>query len=65
METVMARVMIECPKTGRAIYTGLNLSWTTFESYEIGESRIKCAHCGEIHVWTRSDAMLDEAGGEA
>ncbi len=61
----MARVMIECPKTGRAIYTGLNLSWTTFESYEFGESCIKCAHCGEIHVWTRSDTMLDEAGGEA
>ena len=60
----MARVMIECPKTGRMIYTGLNLSWTTFETYEIGESCIKCAHCGEVHEWTRSDAMLDEVGGE-
>lgn len=61
----MARVMIECPQTGRMVYTGLNLSWNTFEIYKIGESCIECPYCGEVHVWTRPDAVLDEVGGEA
>lgn len=60
----MARVMIECPNTGKMIYTGMNLNWSTFESTFIGEACIRCPKCGEVHEWRREDVFMDEVGGE-
>lgn len=59
----MPRVLIECPETHKLIYTGLNMNWSTFESTKIGEQTYpRCPECGEQHVWTRRDAVLDEIG---
>lgn len=59
----MPRVMITCPETGKAVYTGSRFSWQTFDSTKIGERSIKCPYCGQEHVWRRADVELDEDGG--
>ena len=59
----MPRVMIECPETGRPVYTGINLNWETFESYRFDSQTLSCPECGRQHQWSRADALLDEAGG--
>jgi len=59
----MPRVLIECPATGKMIYTGINLNWQTFDSYRIGEQSVPCPKCGATHIWGRVDAELDESGG--
>ncbi len=59
----MPRVLIECPDTGKQVYTGINLNWETFESYKFGAQTLPCPECGREHQWSRADALLDEAGG--
>lgn len=58
----MARAMIICPETGKAIYTHLNFSWNTFDTTRIGEQSIQCPKCGKVHTWRREDAYLEEDG---
>ncbi len=59
----MARVMINCPETGRPIYTHMNFDWLEFDSVTIGTKSVECPECGKVHEWTRHDAYLDEEGG--
>ena len=54
----MARVMIECPKTNRQVYVGLNLDWAALEALEPEEHSFQCSACGEEHRWTRGEANL-------
>ena len=42
----MPRVLIECPDTGKQVYTGVNLNWETFESYRFGTQTLPCPECG-------------------
>ena len=60
----MPRVLIQCPETGRPVYTGMNFDWLTFDSLQLGEKSIDCPECGKRHVWTRQDAILQADGGE-
>jgi endogenous inhibitor of DNA gyrase (YacG/DUF329 family) len=59
----VSRVMIDCPETGKPVYTHLSFEWDSFETVRIGERVIKCPECGKIHSWRRRDAYLDEDGG--
>ncbi len=61
----MARVMIRCPESDKPVYTGLNFEWPCFDSVQLGEKSIRCRECGEVHLWRRTDAYLDDDGGEA
>jgi hypothetical protein len=55
-------VLIECPATHKMVYTGVNLNWNSFEATKIGEQSVPCPRCGEVHRWTRADAIIDEVG---
>jgi endogenous inhibitor of DNA gyrase (YacG/DUF329 family) len=59
----MPRVTVTCPKTGKQVYTGVNLNWDTFDSYEFKQQTFDCPECGKWHTWSRADATLDETGG--
>ncbi len=59
----MARVMIDCPETGKRIYTHMNFDWLEFEAVTIGTKSVVCPACGKIHQWTRSDSTLEDDGG--
>ena len=54
----MASVMIDCPETGREIYTGIETDEASFAKLPDVLSRTQCSVCGQEHVWTRQDAWL-------
>ncbi len=58
----MARVMIDCPETGKAIYTHMNFEWIGYDSVQIGTKSVPCPVCGKVHEWTRDDSYLEEDG---
>jgi len=58
----MASVMIDCPETGREIYTGIETDEASFAKLPDVLSRMQCPVCGQEHVWTRENARL-AAGG--
>ena len=60
----MPRVLITCPRTERRVYTGLNLDWSTLETFDSSEQTLTCPECGERHAWTKPDAILIADGGE-
>lgn len=58
----MARVMIDCPETGKPVYTGLNFEESDWDAVPVGTRRVECPRCGGIHEWGRTDAYLDDDG---
>lgn len=59
----MARVMINCPDTGKPIYTHMNFDWLDFDAIPVGTKSVECPQCGKFHEWTRADAYLEDDGG--
>ena len=59
----MARVMINCPETGKPVYTHMNFDWLHFDAVTIGTRSVTCPECGEVHEWTRDDSYLEDDGG--
>ncbi|HEX8091621.1 MAG TPA: hypothetical protein VF762_22400 [Blastocatellia bacterium] len=57
----MPRIMITCPTTGRAIYTGMSMDEDSFEqdSKAFSNTGAPCPECGELHPWQRQDAFLE------
>lgn len=47
-DQAMPRVMIECPDTGKQVYTGINLNWETFESYKFGSQTRRVRNAARI-----------------
>jgi hypothetical protein len=56
-------MMIECPDTGKQVYTDINLNRENYESCKFGTQVLPCPECGRNHQWARADALLDETGG--
>ncbi len=55
-----SRVMIKCPITNKAIFTGIAMSEQSFESSTLEGNSVRCPYCGQEHVWSKSDAFLLE-----
>jgi uncharacterized C2H2 Zn-finger protein len=60
MSDAIHRVVIKCPATGAVVSTVLRLKPTAFEALT-GEYSFRCERCGEIHVWSREKAWLENA----
>jgi hypothetical protein len=60
MSDTVHRVVIRCPATGTVVSTVMRLRPSAFEALT-GEHRFRCERCGEIHVWGRQDAWLENA----
>ena len=57
----MPRVLIRCPRTGKAIRTGIAVnSQVTFDAKPIGKRSLHCPHCRDQHVWSKEDAFLEQ-----
>jgi endogenous inhibitor of DNA gyrase (YacG/DUF329 family) len=54
----MAMIMIKCPKTGKDVATGIKMEKTDFDSSEMSGNSVKCPHCGDMHVWDKSQAWV-------
>jgi hypothetical protein len=56
----MGVVMIRCPRTGRAVSTEIETELSVFNRLPVVPARMCCPLCGEEHIWTASEAWLDE-----
>jgi hypothetical protein len=60
MGVALGTVMIRCPKTGRAIPTGIEVDRAGFQSATVFFSRTFCPRCQTYHEWFAKDAWLSE-----
>lgn len=56
----MAMVMVKCPETGAAVFTGVETDAATFQRLPHASAQFQCPRCGANHTWTRADATLAE-----
>jgi hypothetical protein len=54
----MGQVVIECPKTGQWIPTGIDMPRESFEASSFDNNTIQCSACGESHTWSKADAKV-------
>jgi uncharacterized protein YjbI with pentapeptide repeats len=56
----MRRVLITCPQTGHAVFTGVQMDEAAFQRADLTDQTLKaCASCGQTHVWSKADARLE------
>jgi hypothetical protein len=56
----MARIMIACVVTGKAIYTGLQAEdISAFRTVNLSRLVVRCKHCGSQHPWEPGTAFLE------
>jgi hypothetical protein len=58
----MALIVIKCPTTAEDVPTGMatdRAAWDRLPPIWLGEP-FRCPKCGEIHVWTKNDAWLED-----
>jgi hypothetical protein len=60
-EAIMGIIMINCPATGHAISTGIEVCAT--DQLPIVTATTVCPECFRQHQWTKNDAWL-ASGGE-
>ena len=58
----MSQAYINCPKTKKDIYVGLNLEWSQLDSLELPPQEITCPQCGETHEFSKQDVILRADG---
>jgi hypothetical protein len=53
-------VVIQCPNTGKATRTGVEISdITSFKLVGLLPEECQCQHCHERHVWRQQDAWIE------
>ena len=60
----MGTVMIRCPKTGRAISTGIRVDVATFHATPVFFSQVLCPLCQRTHEWFAKDDWICDMPGE-
>ena len=60
----MGIVMIKCPKSGRAIATGMEADRERFSRSPVFFARSFCAICKSSHEWFAREAWVQEADGK-
>lgn len=56
----MGMIMIRCPKTDRAIPTGVVMETPAFDNAELRGRTVLCRMCGQRHRWDKADAWVLE-----
>ncbi len=57
----MNMLMIRCPKTGRAIFTGKYIEYRLFRTIPVFFSMTYCPHCRVKHEWFAKDAWVRDS----
>jgi hypothetical protein len=54
-------IVINCPKSGAEVPTGVEMERKLFEIAIIGVRRLQsCPACGRFHTWNKEDARIKE-----
>jgi hypothetical protein len=56
----MSLLMIRCPQTRRAIWTGIETDPHSLQGLPDALFYAPCPHCGFEHAWWRDEAWLSE-----
>jgi hypothetical protein len=60
MPTDVYYVVIECPNTGRATRTGIEVAdIAAFHFVGLQPTPCQCQQCPDVHVWTHKDAWIE------
>lgn len=54
----MSALVVNCPKTGQRISTGIEIESEDLSRLPEIRARVDCPACGGVHAWTRADAYL-------
>jgi endogenous inhibitor of DNA gyrase (YacG/DUF329 family) len=57
----MGRIMINCPNTGKPVFTGMTMDRESFEqdSNAFSQTGTPCSECGELHKWQKQEAFME------
>jgi hypothetical protein len=55
----VSALMIRCPQTGRAIFTGTETDETSLNKSPDMPTHTRCPACGREHMWWKRDAWLE------
>jgi hypothetical protein len=59
----MAPLVIRCPRTGKSLYTGIDMDARSFQdpTNQLTNMTVgPCPQCGQNHTWSKEDAYLGE-----
>lgn len=54
----MSALVVDCPKTGQRIFTGIEIESEDLRRLPEIRARVECPACGGVHAWTRAGAYL-------
>ena len=57
----MADILIQCPRTGAPVSTGLKTEWVFLKSLPCVAVPLRCPACGQMHKWKPGDAWIGSA----
>jgi endogenous inhibitor of DNA gyrase (YacG/DUF329 family) len=59
----MPMILITCPKTQKAVATGILMDKKSFDEPTniLQGNTVMCPHCGQPHVWDKEDARLADS----
>ena len=55
---VIKRLLVRCPSTAKLTPTGQTIEEQLWETTKVKTQKFSCAHCGQVHVWTKKDVVL-------
>jgi hypothetical protein len=53
------RLMIRCPKTGKAVPTGIAMDPASYVSADLESNVTRCPYCGEGHRWSKEQVFWE------
>jgi len=56
----MVHVMITCPETGKAVWTGHDIDEQSWEAASISKEILLCPACLNPHTWGKDEALLSD-----
>jgi predicted RNA-binding Zn-ribbon protein involved in translation (DUF1610 family) len=57
----MGTLMIRCPQTGKAVWTGIEIDPRSFNTLPDASYSLPCPECGEVHAWHPRESWLQVA----
>lgn len=57
----MADILVQCPRTGAPVPTGLKTEWVLLNSLPSVAVPLRCPSCGQMHKWKPGDAWIGAA----
>ena len=57
----MADILVQCPRTGAPVPTGLKTEWVFLKSLPCVAVPLRCPACGQMHKWKPNDAWIGSA----